>query len=233
MDFETYLSQLLEFEEEISRYFDAKDQIVIFEVGACEGEDTIKLRRKFPNSNIYAFEPVAKNIERMRKNYQKYNAQGIKIFEMALSDKNGHAKFYVSSGHPDNLPKTSNWDYGNKSSSLLPPNKHKKIHKWVKFSQQPKIKTQRIDSFCLEQSIDKIDFIYLDVQGAELKVLEGAGDLLNSCRMIWLEVEAIELYTSQPLRDEVELFMKDHGFSCIKSTVGEVSGDQLYVKEKI
>lgn len=232
MNIETYLSQPLLFEQELDKYFDGQKDLVIFEIGACEGEDTIKLRRKFPAATIYAFEPLPKNIQRMKRNYKQYAVDDINMYQMALSDRNGQAEFYVSSGHPENMPNTNNWDYGNKSSSLLAPKEHKKIHKWVKFNQEIKVKTQRLDSFCQDQSINRIDFIFLDVQGAELMVLEGAGNLLKNVRMIWMEVEAVELYSGQPLKNDVETFMKSRGFKCIKDSVESVAGDQLYINEK-
>ncbi len=233
MDFETYLDQPLEFDKDISRYFGDEEPLTIFEIGACEGEDTIKLRKRFPKADIYAFEALPKNVRRMKKNYTKYSAYGINTQEVALSNNNGVEKLHISSGHPTNLPRIKGWDYGNKSSSLLPPKEHKKIHKWMKFDQQINVRTMRIDTFCGSQSIKKIDFIYMDVQGAELKVLQGAGSIIKHIGIIWMEVEAIELYENQPLKAEVETFMKKSGFVKITDTVGDVSGDQLYVNSRL
>jgi FkbM family methyltransferase len=204
--------------------------LTIFEIGVCEGEDTIRFRRRFPRSTIYAFEPLPKNIKRITKNLKSYDADRISLHQIALSNENGHSDFFVSSGHPDSQPKTG-WDFGNKSSSLLKPKEHLKTHKWMKFKDKISVKTRRLDSFCTDHAINKIDFIYMDVQGAELMVLEGAGNLIRKTGAIWLEVEAVELYAKQPLKDDVEAFMQKHGFKCIKDTVGEVAGDRMYVRK--
>lgn len=233
MNIDTYLKEPLEFETEADRYFDPNDKLTIFEIGACEGEDTIKLRRKFPNADIYAFEPLPKNIKKIKLHYKKYGAIDIRLHQLALSDKDGQAEFFVSSGHPDNLPESEDWDYGNKSSSLLPPKEHKRLHKWIRFDQKIKVKTSRLDNFCKGHSIDAIDLVYLDVQGAELLVLEGAGNLIRNIKLIWMEVESIELYKKQPLKQDVQKFMAKNGFKLVKDTVGEVSGDQLYINRKI
>lgn len=233
MILENYLKQPLPFKEEATRYLDLKSGITIFEIGACEAEDTIKLRREFPRAEIYSFEPLQMNTQKHRENCKKYGIEDIKLFQLALSNKDGSATFYVSSGHPEDVPISKEWDYGNKSSSLLPPKETKNIHKWLNFDKQIEVKTQRIDSFCKEHSISKIDLIYLDVQGAELKVLEGAGEFLNHCDMVWLEVETVELYEGQPLKNSVETFMRNQGFVCIKDTVDEISGDQLYIQGKL
>ncbi len=233
MDLETYLKEPLPFYDEINRYLDPSAPITIFEIGSCEGEDTIKLRGKFPNASIYCFEPLQKNITRFKNHLKKYQAEGPKVFKLALSNKNGEATFHVSSGQPDHLPKTKDWDYGNKSSSLFPPKEHTKTHEWIKFDFKQKVKTQRLDSFCEQQNVHKVDFIYMDVQGAELMVLEGAGRKLRDVTAIWLEVEAIELYAKQPIKKDVEAFMKKNGFSCLKSTVDAISGDQLYINNRV
>ena len=77
-----------------------------------------------------------------------------------------------------------------------------------------------------------VDFIHMDVQGAELKVLEGAKDNLSKVKAIWLEVSDIKLYENQPLRIEVENFMKDNGFYLYKTVLEGNFGDQLYINKK-
>jgi FkbM family methyltransferase len=233
MKISEYIKEPLPFDKELDKYFKTSDELTLFEIGSCEGEDSIRLRRKYPKARIYTFEPLPGNIEKIKTNFQKYAAKNINLFKLAMSNKDGKATFYVSSGHPEDRPKEEDWDYGNKSSSLLRPKKTKQIHRWLKFKDKIKVKTRRLDSFCDEACIDKIDFIFIDVQGAELMVLKGAGDLLKKVGMIWMEVESVELYNHQPLKDDVESFMQANGFKCIKSTVDEISGDQLYVNSKL
>ena len=151
---------------------------------------------------------------------------------MALSNSKGQFDFYLSSGKPSDADVNENWDYGNKSSSLLPPSEEMQKHTaWLKFNEKITVPTERMDDFCSEKMIDHIDFIHLDVQGAELKVLEGAGELLSKVTAIWMEVEAVELYKGQPLKSDVEQFMNQNDFHCILDTVSTVAGDQLYVNK--
>jgi len=233
MDFDSYQELPLPFEKELRKYFGKNERIIIFEIGVCEGEDTIKLRKLYPKSIIYGFEPLPKNVQIIKQHYKEYSLKNVVLTEVALSDKDGTATFHVSSGHPDELPKSKDWDYGNKSSSLLPPKETKNIHKWLKFEENINVKTQRLDSFCVENNISNINFIHMDVQGAELMVLNGAGNMLKNIDAIWMEVEAVELYSKQPLREDVELFMNENNFVCIKDTVDSVSGDQLYIRNGI
>lgn len=233
MDYDAYISEPLPFMAELSKYYKRNDKLTIFDIGCCEGEDSIRLKKQFPNSRIFSFEPLPSNVIKIKKNLKRYGLSQKNLYLIAFGDNDGKAVFYVSSGHPDHLPKLKDWDYGNKSSSLLPPKKHKEVLRWVKFKQKISVSTRRLDSFCQQHSIDKIDFIYLDVQGAELMVLRGAGNFIKRIGAIWLEVEAVELYANQPLKKEVESFMRKNGFVCVKDTVDEISGDQLYINKHL
>jgi FkbM family methyltransferase len=103
------------------------------------------------------------------------------------------------------------------------------IHPWLKFEHQVEVNTEQLDSFCQNNSIQKIDLIHMDVQGAELMVLNGAEKMIPKIKMIWMEVENLKLYKDQPLKTDVESFMATHGFTKIKDTVSSIAGDQLWV----
>lgn len=233
MDFNNYIKQPFPFEEELSIYFHKSDRLTIFEIGSCEGEDSIRLRRRFPKAEIYTFEPLPKNIEKIKFNFKKYSAKNMKVYQLALSNKDGESTFYVSSGHPNDVLQTDDWDYGNKSSSLLPPKEAKKVTSWLKFDEKITVPTKRLDTFCKENSIRAVDFIFMDVQGAELMVLEGAGAALGRIGMIWMEVETVELYAKQPLKDDVEKFMAENNFKLLKEEFRGEVGDQLYVNKNL
>lgn len=233
MDIRSYIEDPFVFEKRLNKYLARDDELIIFEIGSCEGEDSIRLKKAYPNSTIYTFEPLPKNVKKIKSNFKRYGISTQHVYPLALSDKDGVSSFFVSSGHPPGKPNTTAWDYGNKSSSLLPPKKHKNIHEWVKFNQQIDVPTMRLDTFCAKHGIEKIDFIYLDVQGAELMVLQGAGEMIKKVGAIWMEVEAVELYAKQPLKKDVEEFMKRHGFKLLMDTVNRVSGDQLYVNSSL
>ncbi|MFN6380061.1 MAG: FkbM family methyltransferase [Flavobacteriales bacterium] len=229
-----FIQQLPEITDELQLLFGKEDQIVIFDIGACEGEDAVRYSRLFPQAHIYVFEPRPDNLEKISSNLRDYHVSMAKVFDIALSSSKGFATFYLSSGKPEEVGDSDEWDYGNKSSSLLPPGEKMKEHtEWLEFKDTLEVKTERLDSFCEIHNISMIDFIHMDVQGAELMVLEGAGTMLTQIKAIWMEVEAVELYKGQPLKTDVEKFMVANNFVCVKSTVGSVAGDQLYVNKKL
>jgi len=225
---QAYLDQPSPINDDLLAIFPRSSQLTIFDVGSCEGEDSIRYARLFPSATIYAVEPLDANIRLMQANLDRYACPGVRVVHRAFSDVRGVAEFYVSSGRPPDAPLNSDWDYGNKSSSLLQPDQHLAIHPWVRFDEVVQVETETLKDFCTNEGISEIDLIHLDVQGAELKVLTGAGDRLDRTKLVWLEVERIPLYRGQPLADEVERFMRARGFTKARQRVNAVSGDQLY-----
>lgn len=222
-------SELQQQERLLLRLFDPLDSLVIFDVGACEGENAVRYGRLFPRAHVYAVEPLPGNLALLRRTVEKFGAHNVKPIDGCLSDEEAEADFHVSSGVPPEFADGDvDWDFGNKSSSLLSPDGTSTVHPWLKFKDSIKVTTSRLDGLALKLDVTHIDFLHMDVQGAELKVLQGAGTLLSRTWAVWLEVEAAPLYLGQPLATEVEAFMSRHGFVKLLDTVGEVSGDQFW-----
>jgi FkbM family methyltransferase len=216
--------------KDLLKLFKRNDKLIILDIGGCEGEESFRYSRIFPFSSIYIFEPLPENQKLIAENIIKYKAAKIELVPLALSDEEGFSKFYVSSGHPENQPNNLDWDFGNKSSSLLPPGINQ--HKWLNFNDTIEVKTITLSTFWNTNKIDIVDFIHMDVQGAELKVLMGAKDFIKKIKAIWLEVADIELYKSQPLRKDIEIFMNSNGFHLVKSEIEGQVGDQFYLNKK-
>jgi len=225
-----YIQQPNPIEKELKILMKDNSSITIFEIGACEGEDSIKYARLFKRSKIYAFEPLPQNIKIIEGNISKYNVRNVTVVNKALSSNNGTAEFYVSAGRPEGVPE-SDWDYGNKSSSLLPPDKHKELAPFIEFKKTVTVETITLKSFCADNNIGVIDYIHMDVQGAELMVLKGADDFINSIKVIWLEVSKIHVYKDQPLVDDINKFMTDNNFVLAKDCIDDLQGDQLYISK--
>ncbi|MFZ7107612.1 MAG: FkbM family methyltransferase [Candidatus Pollutiaquabacter aromativorans] len=232
---DAYLGQPLEIEPELRAMFHREAPLVILDIGACEGEESIRYARMFPQARIVAFEPRTDNLEKLYANLNRYQVkQRVTVLPYALSDQEGKARFYLSSGQPEGHEASPEWDFGNKSSSLLPPSEQMgEHHAWLRFDNSIEVTTRRLDACCAELGLDRVDFMHVDVQGAEMMVLAPAADLLKRTVSVWMEVEAVELYKGQPLRNEVEAFMFRLGFKKVISTVGRVSGDQLYVRPEL
>jgi len=220
-------------EKQLRELFPEGSSPVIMDIGACEGENSVRYSRYFPAGKVYTFEPIPSNFKLVQSNIEAYKTPNITPFNVCLSDKEGTAEFYVSSGKPDEFKdKDLDWEFGNKSSSLLPPHKTLEAYSWIEFKDKITVQTRRLDNLMKENGLDHIDFIHMDVQGAELMVLEGSGAQLQNLRNIWLEVEAIPLYKGQPIKRDVERFFEKSGFVKLVDVPDPVVGDQFWSEEK-
>lgn len=231
VDLEDYLRRPSALEPYLRTLLRPVAEPVIFEIGACEGEDSIRYARLFPRSRIFAFEPLPANQAIIRANYAKYGVRA-ELVPVALSDRCGMAVFHVSAGRPPELFSGEQWNYGNKSSSLLPPAAGEPMHGWIHFPETITVNCETVDSFCAARGLARVDFIHLDVQGAEGLVLGGARAILPGLRAIWLEVSKAELYRGQKLQDEIEETMRDHGFLAAYAEDRGTEGDRLYVNRR-
>lgn len=77
-------------------------------------------------------------------------------------------------------------------------------------SKKIEIKTDTIDNLFSCDKIKEIDFLKIDVQGAELEILKGGKSFLkNNLIGIEIEVEFLEMYEGQPLFSEIDLFIRN------------------------
>jgi FkbM family methyltransferase len=231
----TYINRPLEAHELLlQQLFPKNSPLLIMDIGACEGDSTVRYAQQFPQATLYTFEPLPNNMQTIKSMLSHFGVQTpIKLFGLALSNQNGTADFYRSSGNPENIENVE-WDFGNKSSSLLPPDKITSTHQWMKFEEVVTVQTQTLLDFCKEQQISAIDFIHIDVQGAELLVLQGAGEQLNHLKAIWLEAANVTYYKDQATQNEIGAFMKAKGFVKLLDTIYDrADGDQFWVQPRL
>jgi FkbM family methyltransferase len=97
------------------------------------------------------------------------------------------------------------------------------------------IETTTLDEASKNEGFQEIDFLQIDVQGADLNVLKGASQLLEkSILAIQIEVEFNPLYIDQPLFSDVDLFMRQQGFTLfdLSRTHFPRTGSPVYLDER-
>ncbi len=99
-------------------------------------------------------------------------------------------------------------------TSLLKPNVEvlELFHAFPAWGQV--VATEPIDTVRLDdvEETAGLTFLHMDVQGAELMVLQNAAERLKDAYLLHLEVEFLQMYENQPLFSEVELFLRGKGF---------------------
>jgi len=98
------------------------------------------------------------------------------------------------------------------TSSLYAPND--KLLAMFQNLMLPVVGTREVDTVRLDdvEDLADCDLLKLDVQGAELDVLRGAGRILASTLVVHTEVEFIPMYKDQPLFGDIDVFLRSHGF---------------------
>jgi len=174
-------------DKELVRFIN-KDNPVILDIGCNDGTDTLRFLNLFKNARIYCFEPDP----RARKRYEsKVVDSRAKLFNCAISDIDGMTDFYMSDGR-EKYPE--GWDL---SGSIRKPKLHLELYPWCKFNKTIRIQTKKLDTWCMEEGIDSIDFIWADVQGAEVDLIRGAATSLARTRFLYTEYSNLELYAGQ------------------------------------
>ena len=72
-----------------------------------------------------------------------------------------------------------------------------------------KVQTKKLNDI---QGLPKIDLLKMDIQGAELTVLQNGMQKLQNCLAIQLEVSFICLYEKQPTFGEIDMWMRAQGY---------------------
>ncbi len=80
---------------------------------------------------------------------------------------------------------------------------------WMEVTSRDSVQTVRLDDV---PDLLPVDYLKLDVQGAELMVLENATEVLASCSVVECEAEFLPQYVNQPLFSEIEQALRRAGF---------------------
>jgi len=127
------------------------------DVGCHKGEILDYIKAVAPEGKHYGFEPIPELFEKLKIKYQATNCT---IYPLAISNKKEKVSF--------------NYVISNPSYSGLKKRKYDRPHET---DRQIDVETDTLDNI-IPQHI-KIDFIKIDVEGAEILVLEGAKRLIK------------------------------------------------------
>lgn len=167
----------------------------LFVVGAHRFQEKNLFFEMFPNlTKVYLFEPLPdfyNYLVEITKNDPK-----IEVFPYAISDQSGQTDFYVT-------------DNDAASSSLLHLGKHKEVFPHVNESACITVECRTIDHVISENSLNPPDMLFIDVQGAEFKVLSSLSPFLRSTvKLIYTEASTDELYVNAHVLAEIQTLLK-------------------------
>lgn len=147
----------------------------------------------------------------------------VTVIEAAASDKEGSATFNIT-----------NMD---QSSSLLPLKEHSRLYPKIKVARSIQVRTAPIDDLLNQSGVDfaGLDFVAMDIQGAELMALQGADRLLKQIKALQIEVNYEQLYEGCALIPDLDEFLNEYGFIRVYTLTpySDTWGDALYVRRPL
>ena len=156
---------------------------IFFDIGAHHGETTLEMLSNFSIKDSYLFEPGLDNFKTLSKKISKNSNCNIKLFNFALGDEN---KFAIINEVLESSSSTLN--------SIDTTTKYFKRKKKILnlFSNSAEIKKNKIEirsfnEFIHQQKIQKIDFIKIDTEGYEYKILNNIEKYLKNIGVIQFE----------------------------------------------
>ena len=182
-------------------------------VGVYLGNEIPRILKNYPYVKIDAFECSKRYIAKLNSRFD--NNHRVKIINKAVTSFNGDTKFYET-----NL---------NGNGSLLPLDELAKKSYGSKQKEEFTVKTTTLDTFYSDQ---KVDVLWIDVQGAEKSVLEGAKNTLKRVKAIFIEISILGgFYKNSVKMDSINQILKDYGFDLVLlGTDINLTGNALYIK---
>lgn len=164
----------------------------VWDVGACVGTYTCFIARTLATGCVVGFEPDTTNRSRLQMNLaHNASTEHFQVSPVALSDENGTATLsseFVEAGGG---------------------------HHYLTDGTGSQVETKRGETLVNEGSFSQPDIVKIDVQGAELDVLRGLGEVLDGIRSIYLEVHRDKCGRYGSTTEEIETFLRDAGYSLI------------------
>lgn len=151
-----------QFEQETVRIIERKlgSGMIMVDIGAHVGYFSLLGASLVGNSGkIYAFEPEPENYKLLSDNIKRNGYQNVSAQNKAVSGVSGQAELFISG-----LDNGSHSIYQNekrKTTGFVP------------------VETVNLDEFIRSEGSPKVDLIKIDVEGAEIDVIQGMTDTLN------------------------------------------------------
>lgn len=141
-----------------------KENDTVFDVGANVGVFSILFSNFCKKGKIFSFEPTKKIFRFLLENIELNKINNIFAINFAISNINGVVSFFENK-YSDDLNYIDNRELKNSASVL----------------------SIRLNSFMEIFGLEKIDFLKIDTEGAELLVLNSMKDKLKKTRVIYFE----------------------------------------------
>jgi FkbM family methyltransferase len=167
----------------------------ILHIGAHEGQEAEAYDRL--SKPVIWIEAIPLYFEKLRVNIKSFGNQ---VALNALLDSKCHNSrdFFITSN--------------NAESSSIYPLAENDYWKGLKNSDILQLPARRLDCVFSSSSLKEFDYWIIDVQGAEIEVLKGAGNLLSFCKYLQVEISQEEFYNGGAQFADLKDFLESKSF---------------------
>ena len=144
-----------------------RDGSLFIDIGAHYGYYSLVAGTRYLNNRVIAFEPSPQNYEILKKNIERNGLNNVKLYNMAVSDRDGVGDFIIAE-HSDNC---GFYD-----------------HPLTRSLEKVQIRTTALDSL-VKDVPEQHAIVKIDVEGHEISVLKGMSNLLRKIEDAELFIE--------------------------------------------
>lgn len=181
-------------------------QPIVFDIGMNHGQTLNKILKVYPNAHIHGFEASKYCYSSLLDNFSD-NANII-LNNTGMSDKDGTLEFNEYS-----------WDAMN---SFLT-----RAYGKAKIVDTYNVNVTSVDTYCKKQGINYIHILKSDTEGFELKVLEGAKNMMkqNKIQFVFVELFFDVNFHDQASVGEIFSYLESQNFSLVRFYDFGLTGD--------
>lgn len=174
---------------------------VVIDVGANIGDMTLNFSKRVGKEGaVYSFEPFLASFRKLTKHIEINGCENVHLFNLGLGDKPG--KFLLEE-------RTDNNSGMNRIAIGTDKNTHE-------------IQIATLDQFILAENISEINFLKIDVEGFEKKVLLGANDVLqNQKPALFIELDDNYLKDQGDSSKELIQLLESYNYKITIATTNE------------
>ena len=156
---------------------------IIFDIGANKGQSIEKYLKIFKNPQIHSFEPIKSEIDILKKKYKHNN--NIYLNDFALGEKNEFKDLNITAKSDNSSFNKINLDTD--WVKIRSEQNNTTINNYVEKIEKVKVIT--LDEYVKSKKIEDIDFMKIDTQGYEDKILEGSLETIKNNKISIIQTE--------------------------------------------
>lgn len=197
----------------------------VVHLGASEGQEALEYAKNGVRYAIWV-EAITEVYNKLLAHLKNFPTMKSWAWNYCLGDEdNKQVTFHISNN-------------GGQSSSFLEFGTHATAHPEVKYIRDVHLFTRRFDSLISEalsvtetkEVIPKLDFLNIDLQGAELMALKGMGNYLEQFKWAYIEVNKAPLYKGCPMVEDIDDYLAIYGLTRVETKwTGWGWGDAFYI----